>query len=101
MAALVQALQVASGVLWLAVAFILLPRIPGAWRDNADKLMVISARNAFLAWLMFGFSLRWLVWSDAVHLMGRAELTCWAALYALSCLCALWFMTGAIENRGR
>lgn len=101
MPSLVLALQAISGLLWLALAIYSLPRIAGAWRSNASKITIVSARNGMLAWLMAGFSVRWLVWRDAVHVMAPAEIACWAALYAMSALCAVWFFTGAIQNRGR
>lgn len=101
MIALVQTLQALSGALWLVLAIFLSPRIIASWRMDADKLVIVSARNGWLAFLMAGFSVRWLVWPRAMDGMGWPEMTCWAALYAYSFVLAFWFLTGAIQNRGR
>lgn len=101
MIALIQILQVASAAAWLALALFSLPRMVASWRSGANRLTAISARNGFLAWLMFGFCARWFVWPGSISTMGQPELICWAALYALSALCAVWFFAGALQNRGR
>lgn len=97
----VQALQLASGVLWLAVALYLSPRLYGAWKAGAGKLTVVSARNGFLAWLQVGFIVQWLVWPQVIDARPDSALVAWAALYAMSGILAYWFLTGAIANRGR
>lgn len=99
MTLLVQTLQILSGLIWLLVAVLKLPLIARSWHRHANRETAVSARNGILAWLMVGFCARWFVWPEAIQVMAVTELTTWAALYALSGLCAVWFLTGAIQNR--
>lgn len=96
---LVQILQLASGLLWLLTALYLTPRIGRSWRKEPSRATMLAAPIGFLAWLMFGFCFRWLLWPESLGEMGGAELTTWAALYALSSLLAVWFFQGALQTR--
>jgi hypothetical protein len=100
-AELVQILQALSGVLWLAPAVFLTPRILGAWRQGASRTVMLSAPIGFVAWLMFGFSVRWFVWPHAIATMAGDELLAWSALYALSGFLAVWVFIGAFQTRGQ
>jgi hypothetical protein len=93
-------MQVLSGLLWLATALFLTPRIAASWRAGASRAKALWAPVGFLAWLMVGFIVRWLFWPESVGGMGAPELVTWAALYALSGLLAAWFLNGAIRTRG-
>lgn len=97
----VQALQLVSGGLWLVVAAYLVPRLFGAWKAGASKLMAISARNGWLAWLQVGFIAQWLAWPGAIVDRPQVALITWAALYIGNGVLAVWFLHGALNNRGR
>ena len=99
MAELVQVFQAVSGGLWLAPAVYLTPRIVRSWRHDASRIEMLSAPIGFFAWLMVGFSLRWLVWSHSIPGMNPLELAAWTALYALSAVLAAWVMVGAWQTR--
>lgn len=102
MIALIQTIQVLSGILWLLPALWLSSRIPAAFRPEATRFTAIHARNAFVSWLMVGYVLRWIAWPTAIAAMDRVELLAWGALYTLSCVCALWFLRDALATgRGR
>ena len=94
----VQILQVLSGVLWLFPAFYLSRNIVLAFSSKGDRTSAILARNSFLSWLMAGYVLRWVAWPGAMDEMGGTELVAWAALYALSCVCAVWFFRDALNT---
>lgn len=94
---IVQMLQIVSGMMWLLPAIYLTPRIASAFRVGSTHMTAISARNAFIAWLMVGFVVRWLVWPRAIGTMSNTELVAWGALYALSSVCALWFFRDALN----
>ena len=99
MIALVQFLQLVSGVAWLLPAIVLTSRIVGSWKRSASRATMLAAPIGFLAWMQVGFTVRWLVWPHALTAMNGTELTTWAALYALSALLAGWFLAGAFETR--
>lgn len=96
---LVQVLQIVSGVAWLCVALFLAPRLARAWRKDASRATMLAAPIGLLAWMQFGFVVRWQVWPHAMVVMSAPELTTWAALYALSVVLAGWTLVGAIQTR--
>jgi hypothetical protein len=100
MSALVQALQILSGLLWLLPALYLTPRIIASWRKGASRATLLSAPIGFLSWLQVGFIVRWIAWPHALAAMRGDELLTWAALYGMSGGLALWFLSGAIKTRG-
>lgn len=100
MTALVQSLQVLSGIAWLLPAAFLAPRIAAAWRSGASRMTLLSVPVAFLAWLQVGFIVRWLAWPGTVAAMSEDETVTWASLYLLSSGCALWVFKSAWETRG-
>jgi hypothetical protein len=97
---MVQALQLASGLLWLLPALFLSPRIVRSWRPGASRATMLSTPIAFLSWLMVGFIARWLVWPRSIDGMLPTEVVCWCALYIMSGGCALWVLLGAFQTRG-
>lgn len=99
MPSVVMVLQIASGVLWLLPAVFLTPRILRSWRPGASRGTMLAAPIGFVCWLMVGFSVRWLLWPRTVGAMSAPELATWGALYALSCLLAVWVFSGARLTR--
>jgi hypothetical protein len=95
----VQALQLVSGLMWLATALYLTPHLALVWRQVSDRTAAIFARNSVLAWLMFGFVVRWLLWDHSIQEMQVSEMVAWCGLYALSCVCAAWFLRDAWSVR--
>ncbi len=97
MIALVQALQVLSGVLWLLPAGYLLPAVPAMWRGSQQA--ALATPILAFSWLMVGFSVRWMIWPAALLVMETEELLFWAGLYTLSSICALGVIYGAWLTR--
>lgn len=100
MIAIIQAIQLVSGVLWLIPALLLTGRILRSWRAGATRATVLAAPIGFVAWMQVGFVVRWMLWPHALGTMNVLELTAWAALYLLSSGLALWVAQGAIRTRG-
>lgn len=82
---IVPVLQALSGLSWLAVAMLLVPR---AWRllfkgednpQNARAVMIV-----YIALVQFGFSLRWWIFDHALRVMSVTELVMWSGLYILN-----------------
>lgn len=87
-------LQAVVGLAWLAVALLFAPSVWRIWKapmhgpSRPDPLDVLMSPLAFIGALQVGFSIRWLIFPDALGFMRTGELVVWAGLYFLSFLCA-------------
>jgi hypothetical protein len=101
-------LQIASGAVWMVVAILFAPAIWRIWKapmrgpSRPDPLDVLMSPLAFVGLLQVGFSIRWLLFPDAVSGMRTSEIVVWAGLYCLSLLCAVgsviaWRLTRGLQ----
>lgn len=96
---MLELLQLLSGVAWFFPAFYLTGRILRSWRSGASRSTLLAAPIGFVAWMMVGFVIRWIVWPHSIEVMHPAETTTWAALYLMSIGLAIWVLRGAYETR--
>lgn len=90
MVALVQILQVLSGLAWLVPMALFAPAVWRIWRapihgpSRPDPIDVMVSPLAFIAALQVGFAIRWVLFPHAMIVMEDAELLIWSGLYMLS-----------------
>lgn len=96
MPALVQVLQIASGLAWLLPTLAILPGMIRTWRGTADAIDVMRGPIFFVGIVQIGFSVRWAIWPHAIPVMGATELSTWSGLYVLSIMGAVGLV---IANR--
>lgn len=88
MPALVQVMQILSGLAWLVPTLMIFPGVVRTWLGKGDPIDAMRGPIFFVGVVQIGFSVRWLLWPHALPAMGKTELSTWAGLYVLSVLCA-------------
>ena len=87
---LIHLLQLASGLLWGAIAIWLSTAFVRLFARRGYRYDLFRSCLFFMGVLQAGFTVRWRMYPHSIAHMPADELVMWQGLYLLSCVLALW-----------
>jgi hypothetical protein len=83
-------LQIITAVMWLVPVWLTLPAILRTLRGKGSAQDATWGPLFVNGLVQIGFTARWIIWGHALTFMTESEISAWSALYASSCMVAIY-----------
>jgi hypothetical protein len=90
MLALLPLLQVATAALWLVPVLLTASAVLRTIHGTGSKQDAMWGPTFINGLVQIGFTARWMLWGHTLSYMSESEISAWSALYASSCMVAVY-----------